>query len=350
MSHYREHFEDGEVLDEERLRARLAEVANARVLLDENPNADEDSPEQRAEKSRSKDPRELQKEDDFSQLTRNYLAWTVLANPDFNEYPEGESIQGILANLVNLDEYCPDEDCPESQAEDAQRAESDEHHEGEDHHEGVEEHGHNDSSHTHSHTHRDFSNAVGGLVSGHGEYRGDGSGTSVSISSLTDAEERVTSGFKMRTLTRPHEATDIGMSIGTRLYAPENGLVVHTGTASGYGNVAILSHGNGVYTAYAHLRNGGFVAEEGQTVRQGQVFALSGNTGIGTGPHLHMELILRDQNGTLRTVDARRADGRDLNDPAVRADLIQHSTATIGSRNGFNLAGRVAEAPEPTFS
>ena len=59
---------------------------------------------------------------------------------------------------------------------------------------------------------------------------------------------------------------------------------------SGYGNYIEIDHGNGYYTAYGHLNS--FNVSAGQTVSRGQQIAVSGNTGISTGPHLHYEVYI----------------------------------------------------------
>lgn len=62
-------------------------------------------------------------------------------------------------------------------------------------------------------------------------------------------------------------------------------------TKDGYGKYIIITHDIGGKTyesLYAHLDS--FIVSQGQRVKQGQKIAIMGNTGIGTGVHLHFEL------------------------------------------------------------
>jgi murein DD-endopeptidase MepM/ murein hydrolase activator NlpD len=58
------------------------------------------------------------------------------------------------------------------------------------------------------------------------------------------------------------------------------------------GNVVILDHGLGVYSGFWHLSQIDVAA--GQTVGEGEVVGLVGNTGLSTGPHLHWEMRVLD--------------------------------------------------------
>jgi hypothetical protein len=86
---------------------------------------------------------------------------------------------------------------------------------------------------------------------------------------------------------RMHNGTDIAAATGTPIVASASGVCTIAGVQRGYGNVVYLKHPNGWTTRYAHLQR--MSVREGQTVQQGQTVGLMGNTGVGTGTHLHVE-------------------------------------------------------------
>ncbi len=54
------------------------------------------------------------------------------------------------------------------------------------------------------------------------------------------------------------------------------------------GVYVMIKHANNLYTLYQHLSSSS--VRVGQTVKRGQLIAHSGNTGISSGPHLHLEV------------------------------------------------------------
>ncbi len=85
-----------------------------------------------------------------------------------------------------------------------------------------------------------------------------------------------------------HSGIDIGVDEGTIVHAADSGTVVYSDWMSGYGNVVIIDHGNGLSTLYGH--NSALIVSEGQSVRKGQPIAYAGSTGNSTGPHVHFEV------------------------------------------------------------
>ncbi len=85
-----------------------------------------------------------------------------------------------------------------------------------------------------------------------------------------------------------HCGQDFAIPAGTPVIAPANGIVLYAGPLKVRGNVVILSHGAGVASGYWHLSRVQVV--KGEKVQAGQQIALSGNTGLSTGAHLHWEV------------------------------------------------------------
>jgi murein DD-endopeptidase MepM/ murein hydrolase activator NlpD len=96
---------------------------------------------------------------------------------------------------------------------------------------------------------------------------------------------------KSGTVKIQHLGVDLGTPIGTPVVAANTGTVVFVGNYPDYGNTVVIDHGLGVYSLYLHLSE--FKVTQGQTVQQGSVIALSGNTGYALGPHLHFSIKIR---------------------------------------------------------
>lgn len=86
-----------------------------------------------------------------------------------------------------------------------------------------------------------------------------------------------------------HEGLDFAAPVGTKIYAPGDGVVKSVAFSGGYGRVIKIDHGFGYKTLYAHLYK--VKVKVGDKVKRGQVIATIGNSGLSTGPHLHYEVL-----------------------------------------------------------
>lgn len=88
-----------------------------------------------------------------------------------------------------------------------------------------------------------------------------------------------------------HSGLDIAVASGTPVAAADDGVVLVSGWKGGYGNFVAIDHGGGISTCYGH--NSKLLVKVGDKVSKGQRIALSGNTGLSTGPHLHFEVRIK---------------------------------------------------------
>lgn len=85
-----------------------------------------------------------------------------------------------------------------------------------------------------------------------------------------------------------HQGVDFTVPTGTPVHAPADGKVVRAEEQPGWGLVIQIIHKGGLATRYAHLDKAQVTV--GDHVKAGDVIATSGNSGKGTGPHLHFEV------------------------------------------------------------
>jgi len=85
-----------------------------------------------------------------------------------------------------------------------------------------------------------------------------------------------------------HRGTDYAVPVGNPVLAPAPGVVVLTADRMLTGHTVVLEHAPGVYSVYFHLSR--ILVKKGQRVVPGGRLALSGATGLVTGPHLHWEV------------------------------------------------------------
>ena len=88
---------------------------------------------------------------------------------------------------------------------------------------------------------------------------------------------------------RGHFGIDLVVKDGSPVYASAGGFVVFSGYTNNYGHIIIISHSEDYLSIYKHCSV--VLKKEREFVRQGDLIALSGNSGLATtGPHLHFEI------------------------------------------------------------
>jgi murein DD-endopeptidase MepM/ murein hydrolase activator NlpD len=85
-----------------------------------------------------------------------------------------------------------------------------------------------------------------------------------------------------------HYGIDIATTQGSHIRAAGAGVILLADWTPDFGNVIVISHGNGLYSYYAHAMR--LLVEQGFRVRKGQPIALLGSSGISSAPHLHFEI------------------------------------------------------------
>jgi murein DD-endopeptidase MepM/ murein hydrolase activator NlpD len=110
-------------------------------------------------------------------------------------------------------------------------------------------------------------------------------------------------------------ALDFKMKRGTEIYAAREGVVVRVkqdGNKGGlnkkyrpFGNNIVIEHSDGTRAGYWHLQYSSAMVKVGDTVRKGQVIALSGKTGYAALPHLHFLVWTFDDRGNWQQIPTR---------------------------------------------
>lgn len=142
---------------------------------------------------------------------------------------------------------------------------------------------------------------------------------------------KLTSGFGMRVnpvlgYTAQHKGVDFGAQIGTPIAAAGDGVVDMVGWNGAYGKYVRIRHTNGYSTAYAHMSAFGADLRQGQRVNQGQTIGYVGTTGRSTGPHLHYEVLVN--NNQVNPLSVRLPTGRKLEGKELER-FLQQTSATL---------------------
>lgn len=127
---------------------------------------------------------------------------------------------------------------------------------------------------------------------------------------------RVIQGYFSRFTHKERAALDFNLRRGDSIAAARGGIVTRVkedGSKGGlnrkyrpHGNNIIIQHADGSRAGYWHLKHNGALVQVGDTVKTGQVIALSGKTGYAFVPHLHF-LVWRSERGQWYQVPTRFA-------------------------------------------
>lgn len=131
--------------------------------------------------------------------------------------------------------------------------------------------------------------------------------------------------------SRDHLAIDIGCPSGTPVYAMADGTVTVASFNGGRGNTITISHGLNaegleVQSEYLHMTS--LSVSVGDTVSMGQVIGYSGNTGVGSGPHLDFRIAINHvyYNFYRAFADLQSVEGRDESGNRVKISFAADET------------------------
>jgi murein DD-endopeptidase MepM/ murein hydrolase activator NlpD len=141
-------------------------------------------------------------------------------------------------------------------------------------------------------------------------------------------------------ILRLHAGIDFGAAVGSLVRAAADGKIETAGPVSGFGNHVRIQHA-GFETSYSHLSEIPEAIHPGVEVKQGDIIALSGNTGLSTGPHLHFEFYLSRE-----AVDPLPHLGSEIQTAAASLKGPVIATATAASAPAPSVtAGEIAAFP-----
>ena len=141
-----------------------------------------------------------------------------------------------------------------------------------------------------------------------GYYNFDGKALKKAFLKSPVAFTRISSGFSMRVHPvtgnwKQHKGIDMAAPTGTPIRAAADGVIDSMGYKGGYGNMIVLKHWAPYSTAYGHMSRFASSVRKGQKVSQGDVIGYVGTTGMSTGPHLHYEFRVNNEQRNPLSID-----------------------------------------------
>ena len=97
--------------------------------------------------------------------------------------------------------------------------------------------------------------------------------------------------------TNSHTAIDLGWKNNpdVPIFACDDGIIEKIYYIEDGGNVIRIKYDDGIVSEFMHLKNNSIIVKEGQKILKGERVATMGDTGLTTGPHLHV--VIKDKNG-----------------------------------------------------
>lgn len=146
---------------------------------------------------------------------------------------------------------------------------------------------------------------------------------------------RITSPFTLKRYHpvlrryKAHLGVDYGAPKGTAIRSAGDGRVKFVGRKGGYGKVLIITHGGGYETLYAHVNGFAKGIKTGAKVKQNQLVAYVGNTGMSTGPHLHFGLYKNQQAINPESMLKVKKSGFESGEKAKFQKIVNENNAKI---------------------
>jgi murein DD-endopeptidase len=97
--------------------------------------------------------------------------------------------------------------------------------------------------------------------------------------------------IRFRNRLNIHKGIDLRGDTGDPVYCMAGGKVVIAEPMYYEGNFIVIDHGDRIFSYYMHLHD--LKVKEGDIVRAGDLIGHVGSTGLATGPHLHVSLIIQ---------------------------------------------------------
>lgn len=163
---------------------------------------------------------------------------------------------------------------------------------------------------------------------------------------------RLSSQFGMRRhpilgYSRMHRGIDFAAPTGTPVFAAGDGRITFIGRNKGYGNYIRIDHtgATATTTAYGHLSRFAPGLRQNSVVKQGQVIAQVGSSGMSTGPHLHYEFMVDGQQIDplqARSVTQISLNGDEMTRFAATMAMADRQFAALGHDNAITVTAAAA--------